>query len=145
MSENSQEESEISIDRKEFRKRYKEFMKNNIHHINRMMTLSRERVGSFGTVIEENAEQFADKVAIKFEGKQLTYKEFNELVNKYAHYLLSLGLEKGDIVDIIRFGDDLGMDSGPFMSIDIYRELFHEHRKQMSDYVHKNRKKKDCF
>ncbi len=44
----------------------------------------------------------------------------------------------GDIVDIIRFGDDLGMDSGPFMSLDIYRELFHEHRKQMSDYVHKN-------
>jgi len=53
------------------------------------------------------------------------------------------GLEKvcesvGDIVDIIRFGDDLGMDSGPFMSLDIYRELFHDYRKQMSDYVHKN-------
>ena len=101
MSENSQEESEISIDRKEFRKRYKEFMKNNIHHLNILMTLSRERVGSFGTVIERNAEQFADKIAIKFEEKQITYKEFNELVNKYAHYLLSLGLEKGDIVDII--------------------------------------------
>jgi len=53
------------------------------------------------------------------------------------------GLERvcesvGDVVDIIRFGDDLGMDSGPFMSIDIYRGLFHDHRKRMSDYVHNN-------
>ena len=101
MSDKSQEKSEISIERREFRKRHKEFMKNNVHHLDRLMTLNRERVGSFGTVIERNAEQFADKIAIKFEEKQITYKEFNELVNKYAHYLLSLGLEKGDIVDII--------------------------------------------
>lgn len=44
----------------------------------------------------------------------------------------------GDVVDIIRFGDDLGMDSGPFMGIDIYRDLFHESRKVMCDYVHAN-------
>ena len=44
----------------------------------------------------------------------------------------------GDIVDIIRFGDDLGMDSGPFMSLDVYRELFHHQRKVMCDYVHKH-------
>ena len=44
----------------------------------------------------------------------------------------------GDIVDVIRFGDDLGMDSGPFMNIDTYRELFHEHRKSLCSYVHKN-------
>ncbi len=44
----------------------------------------------------------------------------------------------GDIVDIIRFGDDLGMDSGPFMGLDVYRDLFHESRKMMCDYVHKN-------
>jgi len=101
MSDKSQEKSEIHIERREYRKRYKEFMKNNFHHMDRLMTLNRERVGSFGTVIERNAEQFTDKIAIKFEEKQITYKEFNELVNKYAHYFLSLGLEKGDIVDII--------------------------------------------
>lgn len=44
----------------------------------------------------------------------------------------------GDIVDIIRFGDDLGMDSGPFMGLDIYTELFHDHRKTLSRYVHEN-------
>ncbi len=44
----------------------------------------------------------------------------------------------GDIVDIIRFGDDLGMDSGPFMGLDVYRSLFHDHRTQLCDYVHKH-------
>jgi uroporphyrinogen decarboxylase len=44
----------------------------------------------------------------------------------------------GDQVDILRFGDDLGMDSGPFMGLDVYRALFHEHRKTLCDYVHKN-------
>ena len=44
----------------------------------------------------------------------------------------------GDQVDILRFGDDLGMDSGPFMGLDVYRELFHEHRKTLCSHVHKN-------
>ena len=60
------------------------------------------------------------------------------LMERHMKTLEKVCRSVGDIVDIIRFGDDLGMDSGPFMSIDIYRELFHEHRKQMSDYVHKN-------
>jgi citronellyl-CoA synthetase len=31
----------------------------------------------------------------------LTYKEFNEWVNRYAHYFLSLGLKKGDVVELM--------------------------------------------
>ncbi|MBN2861205.1 MAG: methyltransferase [Sphaerochaetaceae bacterium] len=42
----------------------------------------------------------------------------------------------GDIADVIRFGDDLGMDSGPFMAPDIYRKLFYPRHKQLCDYVH---------
>jgi uroporphyrinogen decarboxylase len=41
----------------------------------------------------------------------------------------------GDIVDIIRFGDDLGMTSGPFMDVEIYRELFKPRHKILCDYV----------
>ncbi len=41
----------------------------------------------------------------------------------------------GDIVDIIRFGDDLGMSSGPFMDVEIYRELFKPRHKMLCDYV----------
>ncbi len=54
------------------------------------------------------------------------------------------GLEKvcnavGDVVDILRFGDDLGgMDQGTFVSPDVYRELFKSKHTILNDYVHKN-------
>jgi uroporphyrinogen decarboxylase len=41
----------------------------------------------------------------------------------------------GDICDIFRFGDDLGMDSGPFMNPNIYRCLFKKRHKIMTNYV----------
>jgi uroporphyrinogen decarboxylase len=41
----------------------------------------------------------------------------------------------GDIVDIIRFGDDLGMSSGPFMDAETYRHLFKPRHKILCDYV----------
>jgi uroporphyrinogen decarboxylase len=44
----------------------------------------------------------------------------------------------GDVVDIIRFGDDLGMDTGPFMSPQLYRDLFKPRHKQLYDYVKAN-------
>lgn len=44
----------------------------------------------------------------------------------------------GDVVDIIRFGDDLGMDTGPFMSPDIYRKLFKPRHTLLCDYVKKH-------
>ena len=101
MSDNSQQTPENIIDRREFRKRYKEFMRNSGEVLTEVFKITNENEISFGTIIERGAEQYADKVAIKFEGKQLTYKEYNELVNRYAHYFLSLGVKKGDIVDII--------------------------------------------
>ena len=42
----------------------------------------------------------------------------------------------GDLVDVIRFGDDLGTDNGPFMSPDTYRSLFKPRHKMLCDYVH---------
>jgi len=44
----------------------------------------------------------------------------------------------GDIVDIIRFGDDLGMDSGPFIAPEVYRRLFKPRHKQLCEYVKKH-------
>jgi len=48
----------------------------------------------------------------------------------------------GDVVDIIRFGDDLGMDSGSFMSPEKYIEHFKPKHTQLCDYVKKNSKMK---
>jgi uroporphyrinogen decarboxylase len=48
----------------------------------------------------------------------------------------------GDIVDVIRFGDDLGMKTGPFMDIDTFREVFKPRYKILCDYVRKHSKMK---
>lgn len=44
----------------------------------------------------------------------------------------------GDIVDILRFGDDLGMDTGMFMSQQKYRDLFKPYHTKLNEYVHKH-------
>lgn len=53
------------------------------------------------------------------------------------------GLEKklravGDLVDVIRFGDDLGMTTGPFMDLGVFRKLFKPRYKILCDYVKRN-------
>jgi uroporphyrinogen decarboxylase len=42
----------------------------------------------------------------------------------------------GDVADILRFGDDLGTDLGPFMSPKIYRQLFKPRHTILNQYVH---------
>jgi uroporphyrinogen decarboxylase len=44
----------------------------------------------------------------------------------------------GDIVDVLRFGDDLGTDQGPFMSPTTYRNLFKPRHTILCDYVHRH-------
>jgi len=44
----------------------------------------------------------------------------------------------GDVVDLIRFGDDLGTLSGPFMSVKTYRRLFKPRHQQLCDFVKRN-------
>lgn len=48
----------------------------------------------------------------------------------------------GDIVDVLRFGDDLGMDTGMFMSAEKYRQLFKPYHTQLNAYVHKHSRMK---
>jgi len=44
----------------------------------------------------------------------------------------------GDIADIIRFGDDLGTNEGPFMSPSTYRKLFKPRHAMLYEYVKRN-------
>jgi len=46
----------------------------------------------------------------------------------------------GDVVDILRFGDDLGMDTGPFMSPAAYRKLFKPRHALLCETVHRRSK-----
>ena len=43
----------------------------------------------------------------------------------------------GDVADILRFGDDLGMDTGPLMSPATYRKLFKPHHTRLCEMVHR--------
>ena len=56
---------------------------------------------SIGRTLEEGAKKFRKKVALHFEGKEISYEQLNENVNKLANGLKSLGIEKGDRVAIM--------------------------------------------
>jgi uroporphyrinogen decarboxylase len=62
-------------------------------------------------------------------------KLLDELMKRHLATLEKVCRAVGDIVDIIRFGDDLGMTQGPFMSPQIYRQLFKPRHKILCDYV----------
>ena len=68
--------------------------------------------------------------------------KFSEMLDMLVEMHLS-GLEKkcrnlGDIVDVIRFGDDLGMTSGPFMDLETFRKFLKPRYKILCDYVKKH-------
>ncbi len=44
----------------------------------------------------------------------------------------------GDLVDIIKFGDDLGTTNGPFIPVEMYQEFFKPRHKMLCDYVKAN-------
>jgi uroporphyrinogen decarboxylase len=62
-------------------------------------------------------------------------KLLDELLKRHLSTLEKVCRAVGDVADIIRFGDDLGMTSGPFMSPEIYRQLFKPRHKILCDYV----------
>jgi len=69
-------------------------------------------------------------------------KNLVKLLDKLVDLHLA-GLEKkigavGDLVDVIRFGDDLGMTTGPLMAIDVFKKYFKPRYKVLCDYVKQN-------
>ncbi len=65
-------------------------------------------------------------------------KLLDALMEVHLKTLATVCEKLGDVVDIVRFGDDLGHDGGPLMSPDIYRTLFKPRHKQLVDYVKKH-------
>ncbi len=100
LEEPNQKEPDL-IDKKVFRKKLREFNKKHAHEVAEIVKIVAENKVSWGKVVERNAEKYAEDVAIKFEDNMLTFKEFNEWVNRYANYFISLGLKKGDVVELM--------------------------------------------
>ena len=62
-------------------------------------------------------------------------KLLDELMVRHLATLDKVCRSIGDIVDIIRFGDDLGMGSGPLIDAETYRKHFKPRHKILCDYV----------
>ena len=60
------------------------------------------------------------------------------LMEKHLQTLEKVCAAVGDVCDILRFGDDLGMNTGPFMAPATYRALFKPRHAMLCDYVHKH-------
>lgn len=65
-----------------------------------------------------------------------------QLMERHLATLEKVCESVGDIVDILRFGDDLGMDTGMFMSQEKYQTIFKPYHTQLNAYVHKHSKMK---
>jgi len=62
----------------------------------------------------------------------------DELMEVHMATLEKVCIAVGDVCDILRFGDDLGMDTGPFMPPELYRKFFKPRHARLCEYVHKN-------
>jgi long-chain acyl-CoA synthetase len=59
------------------------------------------RYASVVDMMEESFQKFANRVAYTFMGKELTYKQVDELSQTFGAYLQGLGLSKGDRVAVM--------------------------------------------
>jgi uroporphyrinogen decarboxylase len=60
------------------------------------------------------------------------------LMERHLAGLAKVCAAVGDVADVLRFGDDLGLENGPFMSPASYRALFKPRHKQLCEYVHQH-------
>lgn len=67
-------------------------------------------------------------------------KFLDALMEKHMATLEKVCNAVGDVVDFIKFGDDLGGMNGPFMDPDTYRNIFKPRHKQLCDYTKKHSK-----
>ncbi|MBW2669303.1 MAG: long-chain fatty acid--CoA ligase [Deltaproteobacteria bacterium] len=52
-------------------------------------------------ILERTAGKFPDKMALSFQGYKITYRELNDMVNRFASCLHGFGINKGDSVAIL--------------------------------------------
>ena len=88
----------------------------------------------WGTFLRK-IENFLCDIMLDEEGVE---RLLDELLQRHLKTLEKVCHYVGDICDVLRFGDDLGMDTGPFMQPAIYRRLFKPRHAQLNAYVHEH-------
>jgi len=66
------------------------------------------------------------------------HRLLDKLLEKHMDFLAKICEAVGDLVDIIKFGDDLGTNTGPFIPNEVYNEFFKPRHKIMCDFVRAN-------
>jgi len=56
---------------------------------------------TMGIVAREQAERIPDRVAMRFETETLTYAEYNQGINRFAHMMRRAGIAQGDPVNVM--------------------------------------------
>jgi len=62
------------------------------------------------------------------------------LMEQHLNNLRNICNSIGDVIDIIRLGDDLGMNSGPFLDTDTYRNIFKPRHTILNKFIKNNSK-----
>jgi citronellyl-CoA synthetase len=71
-----------------------------LHTQKQILKVGIENRESWGSMLEDNARKFPDNPAIKSEEAFLSYREYNEAVNRCANYFIARGMKKGDVACI---------------------------------------------
>lgn len=66
-----------------------------------LLSLSADKPGSLGLLLEKQAAQHGDDTALLFEDQRWNYREFNAWANRHAHALKKRGVKSGDAVAIL--------------------------------------------
>jgi len=64
-------------------------------------TSDKSKAVGLGLCIEKAVNENPDGLAILYQDRQLTYTEFNQWINRLAHYFLGQGIKKGDCIAIM--------------------------------------------
>ncbi len=66
-----------------------------------VLTLKKPKKISLGSVLEKQVRKRPGQAAILFEDRVISYREFNETANRYAHLFQQQGFKKGDVVALL--------------------------------------------
>ncbi|MGJ8669453.1 MAG: long-chain-acyl-CoA synthetase [Oceanococcus sp.] len=64
------------------------------------LMLNKDKAQSIGAMVERQAKERPNQIAVQYEDQSITYAQFNAAANRYAHYFSSQGVSGGDAVAI---------------------------------------------
>lgn len=67
----------------------------------RTLLLKKDKAQSIGSLVEQQARQRPNQLAIRYQDSAYTYAEFNQAANRVAHYLEGRGVGGGDVVAVM--------------------------------------------